>query len=128
MNYDPHCVAGLLKSFLREIPEPILTSKMKLDFFSSSSKSLYQLQPHAPLMSVIFLSLSLVASPSIDIEEREQRLSEISRLIAALPQCNFDLLKVVGFLFFFFFSFFSFLFFARRNDSLKPVNGRSWAI
>jgi len=37
LKYDPHCVAGLLKSFLREIPEPILTAKLRLDFFSSSS-------------------------------------------------------------------------------------------
>ena len=98
MNYDPHCVAGLLKSFLREIPEPILTSKMKLDFFSSSSmcpcnNKTTIFTPQPPVCLLLFF---WQPTTPLDIEEREERLSEISRLIAALPQCNFDLLRVVS--------------------------------
>jgi len=65
-NCDPHCAAGLLKSYLREIPEPILTNKLKMDFFSSTN-----------------------------IEDKTERINEIARLIASLPACNLDLLQMI---------------------------------
>ncbi len=64
--WDPHAIAGLLKSFLRELPAHILTRELYLDF--------------------------LVVMEGKDLQERVRTLSH---LIASLPIANYSLLRVL---------------------------------
>ncbi|EAU90131.2 signal transducer [Coprinopsis cinerea okayama7 len=64
--WDPHAIAGLLKSFLRELPASILTREMHLRFLAV-----------------------------IDLLDPQERIRELSQLIAALPIANYTLLRAL---------------------------------
>lgn len=42
-EYDPHAIAGLLKTFLRELPTSVLTRELHLDFMRVNGKSGFEL-------------------------------------------------------------------------------------
>lgn len=64
--WDPHAIAGLLKSFLRELPASILTRDLHLRFLAV-----------------------------IDFVDPQERIRELSHLIAALPITNYSLLRAL---------------------------------
>ncbi|KAG8220911.1 hypothetical protein J3R82DRAFT_2413 [Butyriboletus roseoflavus] len=63
---DPHAIAGLLKSFLRELPASILTRDLHMRFLSV-----------------------------MDFVEPQERIRELSHLIASLPIANYSLLRAL---------------------------------
>lgn len=62
--YDPHAIAGLLKSFLRELPVHILTREL-----------------HAEFIQVI------------DLRNRRDRVNALGRLVAQLPIEEYTLFR-----------------------------------
>jgi len=64
--WDPHAIAGLLKSFLRDLPASILTRDHHLNFLAV-----------------------------IDFVDPQERIKELSQLIAALPLANYSLLRAL---------------------------------
>jgi len=64
--WDPHAIAGLLKCFLRELPASILTRDLHMRFLSV-----------------------------MDFVEPQERIRELSRLIASLPIANYSLLRAL---------------------------------
>ncbi|KAH8920970.1 RhoGAP-domain-containing protein [Atractiella rhizophila] len=62
--YDPHAVAGLLKTFLRDLPQHILTRELHSDFLQV-----------------------------IDLRQRKDKVNELGRLVAQLPLPNYTLLR-----------------------------------
>ncbi|KAF9449937.1 hypothetical protein P691DRAFT_702208 [Macrolepiota fuliginosa MF-IS2] len=64
--WDPHAIAGLLKSYLRELPASILTRELHLRFLSV-----------------------------IDFVDPQERIKELSQLIASLPLANYTLLRAL---------------------------------
>ncbi|KAF8899653.1 hypothetical protein CPB84DRAFT_1137485 [Gymnopilus junonius] len=64
--WDPHAIAGLLKSFLRELPSSILTRDLHLQFLAV-----------------------------IDFVDPQERITELSRLIGSLPFENYSLLRAL---------------------------------
>ncbi|GLB43450.1 putative GTPase-activator protein for Rho-like GTPases [Lyophyllum shimeji] len=64
--WDPHAIAGLLKSFLRELPASILTRDLHLRFLAV-----------------------------IDFVDPQERIRELSYLIASLPLANYSLLRAL---------------------------------
>ncbi|KAF8449064.1 hypothetical protein L210DRAFT_3387890 [Boletus edulis BED1] len=64
--WDPHAIAGLLKSFLRELPASILTRDLHMRFLSV-----------------------------MDFVEPQERIRELSHLIALLPIANYSLLRAL---------------------------------
>ncbi|OCH91024.1 RhoGAP-domain-containing protein [Obba rivulosa] len=64
--WDPHAIAGLLKTFLRELPASILTRELHLRFLSV-----------------------------IDFVDPQERIMELSHLIASLPIANYSLLRAL---------------------------------
>ncbi|KAJ4494234.1 hypothetical protein C8R41DRAFT_830372 [Lentinula lateritia] len=64
--WDPHAIAGLLKSFLRELPSSILTRELHMRFLSV-----------------------------IDFVDPQERIKELSQLIASLPITNYSLLRAL---------------------------------
>ncbi|KAH7922582.1 RhoGAP-domain-containing protein [Leucogyrophana mollusca] len=64
--WDPHAIAGLLKSYLRELPASILTRDLHLKFLSV-----------------------------IDFVDPQERIRELSYLIASLPIANYSLLRAL---------------------------------
>ncbi|KAF5355223.1 hypothetical protein D9758_005973 [Tetrapyrgos nigripes] len=64
--WDPHAIAGLLKSFLRELPASILTRDLHLRFLAV-----------------------------IDFVDPQERIKELSQLIASLPIANYSLLRAL---------------------------------
>ncbi|KAJ3163557.1 hypothetical protein HDU86_000138 [Geranomyces michiganensis] len=64
--FDVHAVAGLLKLYLRELPTPVLTKELQRSF-------LYVM----------------------DLTAREERISELARLVMLLPIANYTLLKTL---------------------------------
>ncbi|KAJ7050578.1 hypothetical protein C8F01DRAFT_1178873 [Mycena amicta] len=64
--WDPHAIAGLLKSFFRELPASILTHHLHMRFLSV-----------------------------VDFVDPQERIRELSQLIAALPFPNYSLLRAL---------------------------------
>ncbi|KAL4254831.1 Rho GTPase-activating protein [Abortiporus biennis] len=64
--WDPHAIAGLLKTFLRELPASILTRDLHLRFLAV-----------------------------IDLVDPQERIAELSYLISCLPVANYSLLRAL---------------------------------
>lgn len=64
--YDPHAIAGLLKTFLRELPTSVLTRELHMDF----------MRVH-------------------EINDRAERVNELGRLVSQLPLANYSLLRTL---------------------------------
>ncbi|KAF9356661.1 hypothetical protein BGX26_004934 [Mortierella sp. AD094] len=64
--YDIHAVAGLLKLFLRELPSSVLTRESHKDFLQV-----------------------------IELPNRSDRVDELTRLVAALPEANYTILRAL---------------------------------
>nr|GAT55103.1 predicted protein [Mycena chlorophos] len=64
--WDPHAIAGLLKSFLRELPASILTHNLHMRFLSV-----------------------------VDYTDPQERIKELAQLIGALPFPNYSLLRAL---------------------------------
>ncbi|KXN65767.1 RhoGAP-domain-containing protein [Conidiobolus coronatus NRRL 28638] len=65
-KYDVHTIAGLLKLYLRELPNSILTAKLQPDFLSIT-----------------------------DILNYSDKVNELGRLVCILPLCNYTLLRTL---------------------------------
>ncbi|KAJ2472645.1 Rho GTPase activating protein [Coemansia sp. RSA 2322] len=63
---DAHAVASLLKAYLRELPESVLTIRLRQDFVRV-----------------------------IDLAERHDRVHELGRLVSELPLANYTLLRAL---------------------------------
>src|SRR6266545_2485223 len=81
--WDPHAIAGLLKSYLRELPSSILTRELHLRFLAVIGKSFYPL--------LVGLALTCL----LDFVDPQERIKELSQLIAALPLVNYSLLRAM---------------------------------
>ncbi|KAF9988735.1 hypothetical protein BGZ75_008671 [Mortierella antarctica] len=64
--YDIHAVAGLLKLFLRDLPASVLTRELHRDFLQV-----------------------------IELPNRGDRVNELTRLVACLPEANYTLLRAL---------------------------------
>ncbi|KAI8607485.1 hypothetical protein BC830DRAFT_1175275 [Chytriomyces sp. MP71] len=64
--FDVHAVSGLLKLYLRELPTPVLTAHLQKEF-------------HA----------------IVDLDDRNDRVLELARLVSLLPKTNYTLLQVL---------------------------------
>lgn len=64
--HDPHAVAGLLKTFFRELPSSVLTSELHLDFMRAN-----------------------------DIMDRKERVNELGQLVSMLPLPNYSVLRTL---------------------------------
>jgi RalA-binding protein 1 len=64
--WDPHAIAGLLKSFFRDLPSSILTRDLHMRFLSV-----------------------------MDLVDPQERITELSHLIAILPVANYSLLRAL---------------------------------
>ncbi|CAM0141385.1 unnamed protein product [Umbelopsis sp. WA50703] len=64
--YDVHAVAGLLKLWLRELPNSVLTKELLMDFLHT-----------------------------IDLLDRRDRVNELGRLVSMLPLANYTLLRAL---------------------------------
>jgi len=65
---DIHCVVGVLKSFLRELPEPIFTNEARKLFRDAG-----------------------------DIHEDSERIQEVKKIVDSLPACNRESMKLLSF-------------------------------
>ena len=65
--YDPHAVAGLLKTFFRELPVHIFTSELNPEFIRAN-----------------------------EIEQPKSKIREISRLVTLLPVANYSALRFLS--------------------------------
>jgi RalA-binding protein 1 len=64
--FDPHAIAGLLKTFLRELPTSVLTRELHMDFMRVN-----------------------------DLQDRAERVNELGHLVAQLPLANYSLLRTL---------------------------------
>ncbi|ELU43450.1 signal transducer [Rhizoctonia solani AG-1 IA] len=83
--WDPHAVAGLLKSYLRELPSSILTRDLHLNFLAVIGMY-YTLGGHAPVLTLAIVS---------DLADPQERVSELASLISQLPLANYSLLRAL---------------------------------
>ena len=65
--YDVHAVASLFKTYLRELPNPILTRELHIEFLKV-----------------------------LDLEDHAQKVNTYNALVHRLPQVNFNLLKTLA--------------------------------
>lgn len=82
--WDPHAIAGLLKSFLRELPTSILTRHLHLRFLSvigtyDNYSSWVPVNVQRPL----------------DLADPQDRINELAQLISQLPLPNYSLLRAL---------------------------------
>lgn len=94
---EPHLPAGLLKLFLRELPETLLTKALLPDFTAAVSTSynpilfifLFTTISLFPNMDVLqWFVLIITLFPNIDITDVLQRFTRLSAAIAKLPKLN----------------------------------------
>ncbi|KAJ9477694.1 GTPase-activating protein BEM3 [Pseudozyma hubeiensis] len=64
--YDPHAIAGLLKTFLRELPTSVLTRELHMDFMRIN-----------------------------ELQDRVERVNELGHLVSQLPLANYSLLRTL---------------------------------
>ncbi|GJJ78496.1 RalA-binding protein 1 [Entomortierella parvispora] len=64
--YDIHAVAGLLKLYLRDLPSSVLTRELHKDFLQV-----------------------------VELSSREDRVNELTRLVASLPEANYTILRAL---------------------------------
>ncbi|TKY85003.1 hypothetical protein EX895_006083 [Sporisorium graminicola] len=64
--YDPHAIAGLLKTFLRELPTSVLTRELHMDFMRVN-----------------------------ELQDRAERINELGDLVSQLPLANYSLLRTL---------------------------------
>lgn len=64
--YDPHAIAGLLKTFLRELPTSVLTRELHMDFMRIN-----------------------------ELHDRVERVNELGYLVSQLPLANYSLLRTL---------------------------------
>ncbi|UZJ56947.1 hypothetical protein CBS101457_006267 [Exobasidium rhododendri] len=64
--YDPHAIAGLLKQFLRELTNSVLTRELHFDFMRVN-----------------------------EIGDRKERVNELGHLVSLLPLANYSLLRTL---------------------------------
>lgn len=83
--WDPHAIAGLLKTFLRELPASILTRDLHLRFLSVIGE----------VSSYICLYALELTLTGIDFVDPQERITELSQLIASLPTANYSLLRAL---------------------------------
>jgi RalA-binding protein 1 len=89
--WDPHAIAGLLKSFFRDLPSSILTRDLHMRFLSVMGT--FHFPPICKLRSFSFLLIrSFIPSDLVDPQER---ITELSHLIAILPVANYTLLRAL---------------------------------
>jgi RalA-binding protein 1 len=81
--WDPHAIAGLLKSFFRELPSSILTRDLHLKFLSVIGQMLWNIVTRFSL------------THNTDLTDPQERVRELSRLVAALPIANYSLLRAL---------------------------------
>lgn len=65
--YDPHAIAGLLKTYFRELPVHIFTSDLNPEFIRAN-----------------------------EIEDARQKVREITRLVSLLPVANYSALRFLA--------------------------------
>ena len=78
-RWDPHAIAGLLKTFLRELPTSLLTMDLHPRFLAVMGGSHVS---HGWLISV-------------DLIDSSARVAELSRLVSELPPPNYALLRAL---------------------------------
>ena len=81
--WDPHAIAGLLKTFMRELPASILTRELHTRFLSVIGK-------YKSSTKGFSLSVHL-----IDFVDGQERIKELSCLISQLPLANYSLLRAL---------------------------------
>ena len=64
-SYSPHVFTAVLKSFFRELPEPLLTFDLYDEFLRAADLSLYEDRVHT-----IFAILKKLPKPNYDLMER----------------------------------------------------------
>ncbi|KAJ3571141.1 hypothetical protein NP233_g3950 [Leucocoprinus birnbaumii] len=85
--WDPHAITGLLKSYLRELPASILTRDLHFRFLSVIGALI--LEPH------VYHPDAHVIAYWVDFVDPQERIRELSQLIAALPLANYSLLRAL---------------------------------
>jgi RalA-binding protein 1 len=89
--WDPHAIAGLLKSFFRDLPSSILTRDLHMRFLSVMGTFHF---PHICKSALLFFLLIRSFIPS-DLVDPQERIAELSHLIAILPVANYTLLRAL---------------------------------
>ena len=83
--WDPHAIAGLLKTFMRELPASILTRELHTRFLSVIGKCGF-------LKKAL---CSMTYRESLDFVDTQERIKELSCLISQLPLANYSLLRAL---------------------------------
>lgn len=81
--WDPHAIAGLLKSYLRELPTSILTRENHMRYLGVIG-----------MRHTTFYSTSN-SSSFADFVDAEERVKELSELVSLLPIENYSLLRAL---------------------------------
>lgn len=82
--WDLHAIAGLLKSYLRELPTSILTRDLHLRFLAVIGKLKHRRN-----------DADAASSNFPDFSDSQERIKELSQLIASLPIANYTLLRAL---------------------------------
>lgn len=84
-HWDPHAIAGLLKTFLRDLPTSLLTRELHTQFLTVTGKSCFLRRN----------SIKNRANAFVDIVEPSERIAELARLVSELPRPNYALLRAL---------------------------------
>ncbi|XP_006819678.1 ralA-binding protein 1-like [Saccoglossus kowalevskii] len=102
-DYDPHVVAGLLKQYLREIPEPVLTLPLMPKFDEVAAlqdealklEGFKQLLGQLPVYNRTLLSWIIVHMTHIIEEDNKMSLQNVSIVISPTMRISHRILNVL---------------------------------
>ncbi|KAI8643479.1 hypothetical protein BD408DRAFT_442510 [Parasitella parasitica] len=84
-HHDVHAIVGLLKMWLREMPENILTEALLGDFLNSiRNVHSFEVCLNAP---------TYFCNGCVDLDEKQTKISHVGRLVSTLPLVNYTLLR-----------------------------------
>lgn len=83
--HDVNSVAGLLKQFFRDLPDPLFTSQFYPDFINAARK--FGLR-HIPCLSTVLTTL-------LGIDDDIQRRDSLHALVNNLPDAHYATLRAV---------------------------------
>jgi len=85
-EWESNTITSALKSYLRNLPEPLMTYRYHNGFIAAVSKSLKTYLTNCLCTNLFFI---------LENETRQLRINDVHILIYRLPKINFEVLKIL---------------------------------
>ncbi len=86
LEWESKTITSAVKTFFRNLPEPIMTFRLHSQFIAAASRSLHALDSRISCTLILFCS---------ELDTYEDRVAEVGRLISQLPEPSKRMLELL---------------------------------